>query len=43
MELIPSIDLLQGNAVRLQRGDFTLVTKYGDARDILESIDVPRG
>lgn len=43
MELIPSIDLLQGSAVRLRRGDFTLVTKYGDARDILQRLDVPRG
>lgn len=43
MELIPSIDLLQGSAVRLVRGDFTLVTKYGDAREILDRLDVPRG
>ena len=43
MELIPSIDLLQGNAVRLQHGDFALVTKYGDARELLERLDVPRG
>ena len=43
MELIPSIDLLEGNAVRLQHGDFARVTRYGDARELLERLDVPRG
>jgi cyclase len=43
VELIPSIDLLQGSAVRLQRGDFTRVTQYGDAREVLERLEVPRG
>jgi len=43
MELIPSIDLLQGNAVRLQRGDFDLMTTYGEPGAILDSLDVPHG
>jgi cyclase len=43
MDVIPSIDLLQGNAVRLQHGDFTLVTKYGDPEAVLDALDVPRG
>src|SRR5436305_3632434 len=43
MAVIPSIALLQGNAVRLQHGDFTLVTKYGDAEAVLDALDVPRG
>ena len=43
MDVIPSIDLLQGNAVRLQHGDFTLVTTYGDPEGVLDGLDVPRG
>jgi len=43
MDVIPSIDLLQGNAVRLQHGDFTLVTTYGDPEAVLDGLDVPRG
>lgn len=43
MEVIPSIDLLHGTAVRLQRGDFTQVTQYGDARAIVDRLDVPAG
>jgi cyclase len=43
MDVIPSIDLLQGNAVRLQHGDFTLVTTYGDPETVLDGLDVPRG
>lgn len=43
MELIPAIDLLHGNAVRLQRGDFDQVTTYGEPAAILASLDVPRG
>ncbi len=43
MDVIPSIDLLQGNAVRLTRGEFTLLTKYGPPEDVLDSLDVERG
>lgn len=43
MELIPSIDLLDGGAVRLERGDFNRVTTYGDARTVLDRLDVPAG
>ena len=43
MDVIPSIDLLQGNAVRLQHGDFTLITTYGDPEAVLDGLDVPRG
>ena len=43
MDVIPSIDLLQGNAVRLQHGDFTRITKYGDPEAVLDALDVPRG
>jgi imidazole glycerol-phosphate synthase subunit HisF len=43
MDVIPSIDLLQGSAVRLQHGDFALVTRYGDPEAVLDALDVPRG
>src|SRR5207247_5204543 len=43
MDLIPALDLLQGNAVRLKQGDFTLVTTYGDPEAVLDSLNVPRG
>ena len=43
MDVIPALDLLQGNAVRLKQGDFTLVTTYGDPEAVLDSLDVPRG
>ncbi len=43
MDVIPALDLLQGNAVRLKQGDFTLVTKYGEPETVLDSLDVPRG
>src|SRR5438045_1635260 len=43
MDVIPSIDLLHGNAVRLQHGDFMLITKYGDPEAVLDGLDVPRG
>jgi len=43
MDVIPALDLLQGNAVRLKRGDFALVTNYGDPEAVLDSLDVPRG
>jgi cyclase len=43
MELIPSIDLLGGSVVRLQRGDFAAVTDYGDPRGIVSRLDVAEG
>ena len=43
MDVIPSIDLLQGHAVRLQHGDFARVTTYGDPEAVLDALDVPRG
>ena len=43
MDVIPSIDLLQGSAVRLQHGDFARVTNYGDPEAVLDALDVPRG
>jgi len=43
MDVIPSIDLLQGNAVRLTRGDFTLITKYGEPEEVLDALDVSDG
>jgi cyclase len=43
MDVIPSLDLLGGNVVRLQRGDFAHVTAYGDPDAVLARLDVPRG
>jgi cyclase len=43
MDVIPSLDLLRGNVVRLTRGDFAQVTEYGDPERVLASLDVPRG
>jgi cyclase len=43
MDVIPSLDLLGGNVVRLQRGDFAHVTAYGDPEQVLDRLDVPRG
>ena len=43
MDLIPSIDVLQGNAVRLTGGQFTLVTKYGAPEEVLDSLKLERG
>jgi len=43
MDVIPSIDLLQGTAVRLTRGEFTLVTKYGPPEEIVDSLSIARG
>ncbi|HUJ13339.1 MAG TPA: 1-(5-phosphoribosyl)-5-[(5-phosphoribosylamino)methylideneamino] imidazole-4-carboxamide isomerase, partial [Thermoanaerobaculia bacterium] len=43
MDVIPSIDVLQGNAVRLTRGDFTLVTKYGEPEEVLDRLEVEDG
>jgi cyclase len=43
MDVIPSIDLLDGQVVRLLHGDFTRVTEYGDPERVLDALDVPRG
>jgi len=43
MDVIPSIDVLQGNAVRLTRGDFMLVTKYGEPEEVLDRLEVEDG
>ena len=43
MDVIPSIDLLEGGAVRLGRGEFTLVQKYGAPEEVLDSLDIERG
>lgn len=43
MELIPALDLLDHNVVRLYRGDFAAVTSYGDPLKTLERLDVPSG
>ena len=43
MDVIPSLDLLGGQVVRLLHGDFARVTAYGDPETVLDSLDVPRG
>jgi cyclase len=43
MDVIPSLDLLGGQVVRLLHGDFAKVTAYGDPEKVLDSLDVPRG
>ena len=43
MELIPSLDLLNGQVVRLTRGDFGSARVYGEPEAILDSLQVPRG
>jgi len=43
MELIPSLDLLNGRVVRLTHGDFSTAKVYGDAEEVLDALDVPRG
>jgi cyclase len=43
MDVIPSLDLLGGQVVRLLHGDFAKVTAYGDPESVLDSLDVPRG
>ena len=43
MDVIPSIDLLDGKVVRLLRGDFAHVTEYGHPERVLDTLDVPRG
>jgi len=43
MELIPSLDLLNGRVVRLTHGDFASAKVYGDAESVLDALHVPRG
>jgi cyclase len=43
MDVIPSIDLLDGQVVRLLHGDFARVTAYGDPETVLDTLAVPRG
>jgi cyclase len=41
MDVIPSLDLLNGAVVRLTRGDFATAKVYGDPESVLDSLDVP--
>jgi len=41
MDVIPSLDLLDGQVVRLLHGDFASVTAYGDPETVLDSLNVP--
>ena len=43
MDVIPSLDLLDGAVVRLRRGDFADRTVYGEPAAVLDMLDVPRG
>lgn len=43
MDVIPSLDLLGGNVVRLTHGDFDTAKVYGEPEAVLASLDVPRG
>jgi len=43
MQLIPSLDLLNGRVVRLTQGDFATAKVYGEAEAVLDALDVPRG
>jgi cyclase len=43
MIVIPSLDILDGKVVRLTRGDFNNATVYGDAGEVLDSLEVPDG
>ena len=38
MDVIPSLDLLSGNVVRLRHGDFKNVTAYGDPETVLDMV-----
>lgn len=42
-ELIPSLDLLDGNVVRLKRGDFATAETYGQPEAVLASLNIPPG
>ncbi len=41
--VIPSLDLLNGEVVRLLHGDFDAVTRYGDPETVLDALAVPDG
>jgi len=41
MDVIPSLDLLNGSVVRLTRGDFSTAKVYGDPESVLGSLNVP--
>jgi cyclase len=43
MDVIPSLDLLDGRVVRLTHGDFATAKAYGEPEAVLESLAVPRG
>jgi cyclase len=43
MELIPSLDLLGGRAVRLLKGDFRSARDYGAPADVLDALQIPPG
>jgi imidazole glycerol-phosphate synthase subunit HisF len=40
-DVIPSLDLLGGNVVRLRRGAFNDVTSFGDPRSVLDRLAIP--
>jgi len=43
MQLIPSLDLLNGRVVRLTHGEFASARVYGEPEAVLDALDVPRG
>jgi len=43
MDVIPSLDLLDGRVVRLTRGDFATAQTYGEPEAVLHALEVPRG
>jgi len=43
MQLIPSLDLLNGRVVRLTHGDFDTARVYGDPEAVLDALQVPSG
>lgn len=42
-EVIPSIDILGGEVVRLLKGDYSRVTRYGRAEDVVARWNAPEG
>jgi imidazole glycerol-phosphate synthase subunit HisF len=43
MQVIPSLDILDGQVVRLVRGEFASARSYGEPEQVLESLRVPAG
>ncbi len=41
--VIPSLDILDDQVVRLTRGDFSTVTAYGGAEEVLDRLQLPAG